>query len=233
MITLIAALAAGPVDPIEGHGPTIELVRIEAAGEVNSPFLVGKFEITNAQYEAFVRATGYDGTDDPSSKPTEPFLADWMGGRPPVGRERNPVCHVNLTHARAYCKWLSKSSGRIVRLPTDAEWELAARGVERRVYPWGDEWDPTRCNWGDSAGGDKFGTIDGFADSAPVGSFPRGATPEDVHDMAGNIWEWTHEGSLRGGPWCMGPETVRSEPRSHEDVHRADDKFGFRVAVEP
>lgn len=221
-----------PDDRLEGAGPAIELVRIEAAGPVKAAFLIGRYEVTSEQYAAFIHATGYDGSDDPSSKPTEPFLADWKDGKPPADRARYPVCCVNLAHARAYCRWASKATGRTVRLPTDAEWDLAARGVEGRTYPWGNDWDPRRCNWGDSEGGDHFGAVDGFAESAPVGSFPRGATPQGVHDMAGNIWEWSEEGHLRGGPWCMGPETVRSETKAREDIHRADDKFGLRVVVE-
>jgi formylglycine-generating enzyme required for sulfatase activity len=204
-------------------------VRIEGGPR---PFLVGRYEVTNAEYAAFVRATGYDGSDDPSSKPTEPFLSHFSGGAPPPGLERHPVCHVNLMHARAYCRWLSGVTGRRVRLPRDAEWERAARGREGRTYPWGDEWDPRRCNWGDALGTERFGVVDGFAESAPVGSFPSGATPEGVHDLAGNIWEWTEDGSLRGGPWCLEPGAMKSEARAAEDVHRADDKFGFRILVE-
>ncbi len=224
-----------------GQGPAMALARIEAAQArgVGHAFLIGRFEVTQAQYAAFIRATGYDGSDHLSSKGSEPFLADWRDGRGPAGREDHPVCYVNLHHARAYCAWASRVTGRTVRLPTDAEWELAARGPEGRRYPWGDEWDPARCNWGDSMGGDRYGVVDGFEASSPVGWFGgpggggrSGATPQGVCDMAGNIWEWTAEGHLRGGPWCMGPETVRSDAIAREDTERCDDKFGLRVVVE-
>lgn len=204
--------------------PPIELITIPGHGAVKS-FRIGKFEITQKQYEAFIRETGYDGSDFPSSKPTETFLMDWKAGKCPAGKERYPVAQVNWHHAKAFCAWLAKKSGRQVGLPTDAEWLLAAAGAQRRKYPWGDSWDPKRCNWGDD------GKVDGFAEAAPVGSFLMGATPEGVMDMAGNIWEWSAEGHLRGGPWCMNKETVLCAAIAREDPERCDDKFGFRIAV--
>jgi len=229
-VTCAAGCAApGPVAPDPAllqlaGAPPIELVRIAAHG--NTPtFWIARTELTHAQFAAFVRATGYDGSDQPSSKPTEPFLHDWRDSAPPADRAAYPVCYLNVHHARAFCAWASRATGRTVRLPTDAEWGLAARGPEGRTFPWGDEWDPQRCNSGTPD--------DGFAEAAPVGSFPRGATPEGVLDLAGNIWEWTEDAHLRGGPWCMGPDTVRSDFVAHEDPERADDKFGMRVVVEP
>ncbi|HEX5052440.1 MAG TPA: SUMF1/EgtB/PvdO family nonheme iron enzyme [Planctomycetota bacterium] len=206
-------------------GPPIDLILIPGHG-TTAPFFLARTELTHAQYAAFLRATHYDGSEHPSSKPTEPFLHDWPDRTtPPPDRADHPVCYLNVHHARAFCEWASRASGRHIRLPSDAEWELAARGPEGRTYPWGSDWDPTRCNFGSAD--------DGFAEAAPVGSFPRGATPEGLLDMAGNIWEWTAEQHLRGGPWCMGPETVKSAFVAHEDPDRADDKFGFRIAVEP
>lgn len=215
---------------VEGLAP-IDLVAIEAHAQV-AAFWIARSELTHAQYAAFVRATGYDGSAHPSSKPGESFLRGWSGAQPPYARAQHPVCNVNVHHARAWCAWAASVSGRRVRLPTDAEWELAARGPEGREYPWGMEWDATRCNFGDAAGGESFGALDGFAEAAPVGSFPRGATPAGVLDLAGNIWEWTEESSLRGGAWCLGPQMQRSAAIAREDPERADDKFGFRFVVE-
>ena len=215
---------------IDGLAP-LELVAIDAHAEIAS-FWIARTELTHEQYAAFVRATGYDGSAHPSSKPSEPFLDGWNGALPPPGLALHPVCNVNVHHARAWCEWASKASGRRVRLPTDAEWELAARGPEGREYPWGNQWEPTRCNFGDYVSGDSFGGLDGFAEAAPVGSFPSGATPEGVLDLAGNIWEWTEEGHLRGGPWCLKPPELRSAVAAREDPERADDKFGFRIVVE-
>jgi formylglycine-generating enzyme required for sulfatase activity len=212
---------------LAGAWPAIELVLISAGPGAARPFHIGKYEITNAQYQAFIDATGYDGADHPSSKPTEQFLDYWVDGKHPAELRDYPVCRLNWHHAQAFCDWLSRKSGRVVRLPTDAEWEWAARGVEGRAYPWGDRWDPQRCNWGDG------GKIDGYRESAPVGSFPAGATPEGVCDLAGNIWEWTAEKHQRGGPWCLdGRDSVRSARIDREDPDRADDKFGFRIVVE-
>lgn len=232
--TLCACAAPRNREPLRIQlpaAPPIELVRIGAHADGNG-FWIGRTEVTQAQYAAFVRATGYDGSDHPSTKPSEPFLQAWTGGTPPSGRDGYPVCNVNVHHARAFCAWLTGLSGRTVRLPTDAEWSLAAGGLGHRKFPWGDVWDPARCNWGDSEGHDRFGFADGFEEAAPVGSFPLGATPEGVLDLAGNIWEWTVEEHLRGGPWCLGPESQECAAVAREDPGRADDKFGFRVVVE-
>lgn len=228
---LLAACGAVPALAPEDRlvaagGPDHVLVRMAPGPGVAGGFWIGRFEVTQAQYAAFVQATGYDGREAPSSKPSEPFLGDWQDGAPPAGQGQHPVAQVNWHHAQAFCRWLSERTGRSVRLPTDAEWAWAARGRHGRVYPWGDEWSATRCNWGDG------GASDGFPKAAPVGSFPSGATPEGVHDLAGNIWEWVAEGHLRGGPRCMGPETVRADAIAREDRERADDKFGFRIVVE-
>ncbi|MCH8274464.1 MAG: SUMF1/EgtB/PvdO family nonheme iron enzyme [Armatimonadetes bacterium] len=207
--------------------PPIELILIPPRQGAVGGFYIGKYEITNAQYKAFVDETGYDGSDHPSSKFTEPFLGHWVNGTYPDGQAKHPACYVNWHHAEAFCDWLSKKTGKVVRLPADDEWEFAARGEKGRIYPWGDDWQPAFCNWGDE------GKTDGYELSAPVGSFPSGATPEGVHDLAGNIWEWTAEKSLRGGPWCLDPDSMRAEWKAIEDTDRADDKFGFRIVMEP
>jgi formylglycine-generating enzyme required for sulfatase activity len=236
--TAATALAAEPIaNPTSGPqppaglsleipgAPPIELIPI-AGHCLIAPFLLARTELTYAQFAPFLHATGYNGSEHPSSKGSEPFLADWHGATtPPPDRATYPVCYLNVHHARAFCDWATRTTGRRVRLPSDAEWELAARGPERRTFPWGMEWDPTRCN--------SAGAEDGFAEAAPVGSFANGATPEGVFDLAGNIWEWTAEGHLRGGPWCLGAHVMESAVIAREDPERADDKFGFRVVVEP
>lgn len=220
---VVAALNQSPMGYIQlPSGPKIELIRI--AGNADLPtFWIGKFEIRNDQYRAFIQETGYDGSDHPSSKTNEPFLADWKKGSFPAGKAAYPAAYLNWHHSTKFCVWLSQKSGRKVALPTQAQWYWAAAGAQKRKFPWGMEWAKNRCNIG--------GASDGFAESAPVGSFPLGATPEGVHDMAGNIWEWTSDGFLRGGPWCMGPETVECDSAADEGIDRADDKFGFRIVV--
>lgn len=213
---------AAPPDATAG----IEWVAIPHLASDRGTLEFSRHEVTNAQFQRFIEATGYDGSDYPSSKPGEEFLRTWVDGRHPAGGGDHPVCDVNWHHAVAYCAWLSLETGCTVRLPTDAEWLAAAAGPEGRAYPWGAAWDATRCNWGDG------GTQDGFREAAPVGSFPRGATPDGLLDMAGNIWEWTAEKHLRGGPWCERVEWQRCDFVAAEDPLRADDKFGFRVVME-
>lgn len=190
---------------------------------ITQRFYIGKHEVTNDQYAQFVRETGYDGKDHPSTK--DSFLGHFVDGAPPESKGDHPVCNLNWYHASAYCEWLSKKTGLVFRLPAKNEWRYAARGKTGREFPWGDEWDATRCN--------SVGNQDGFLESAPVGSFPSGNTPEGVQDMAGNIWEWCEDRVLRGGPWCAGPELLATSKDASEDVDRADDKFGFRLVHVP
>jgi formylglycine-generating enzyme required for sulfatase activity len=121
------------------------------------------YEVTNIQYKEFVEATG--------SRPPQ----HWEGGTILKGREEYPVTYVNWYDADRYCRWKSK------RLPTEAEWEKAARGTDGRDYPWGDDFDPTKANTGDT----------GIGDLSPVGDFEAGKSPYGVYDMSGNVWEWT------------------------------------------
>ncbi|MEO5656901.1 MAG: formylglycine-generating enzyme family protein [Nitrospiria bacterium] len=132
--------------------------------EVNLPtYYIDRYEVTNADYGRYVEAT--------QARPPK----SWPNGRVPPGRERYPVTHVNWYEAEQYCRWAGK------RLPTEAEWEKAARGTDGREYPWGNEFDPKKANTGGA----------GVGDLAPVGSFPQGKSPYGVEDLAGNVWEWT------------------------------------------
>jgi formylglycine-generating enzyme required for sulfatase activity len=133
-------------------------------------FQIARVSVTNAQYRLFVEAAEH----------TPP--GHWEDGRVPRGLESHPVVNVSWHDAMAYCRWLSEATGKSIALPSEAQWEKAARGVrDRREYPWGDEWDETRCN------GDELG-LEG---TTPVGIFPEGASPYGCLDMAGNVWEWT------------------------------------------
>ena len=92
------------------------------------------------------------------------------------------MANVSWYDVVTYCRWLSKVTGKPYRLPSEAEWEKAARGSEGWIYPWGNEWDEKLCN---SLEGGKGGT-------SPVGMYsPAGDSPYDCADMAGNVWEWT------------------------------------------
>ena len=132
--------------------------------EINLPtYSIDRYETTNAEYGRYIEAT--------KARPPK----TWPDGRVPAGRERLPVTNVNWYEAEQYCRWAGK------RLPTEAEWEKAARGTDGREYPWGNEFDEKKANTGGA----------GVNDLAPVGSFPQGKSPYGVEDMAGNVWEWT------------------------------------------
>ncbi|MBI3946953.1 MAG: SUMF1/EgtB/PvdO family nonheme iron enzyme [Armatimonadetes bacterium] len=126
-------------------------------------FWIGKYPVTNAQYERFVRERG------------RPAPEHWPGGRVPPELRNHPVVNVSWEDARAYCEWAGG------RLPTEAEWERAARGPEGLTYPWGNEWQEGRCNSWQS----------GLRGTSPVGMYPSGRSPdgEGCLDMAGNVWE--------------------------------------------
>jgi len=125
-------------------------------------FHIDKYEVTNAQYKEFMDATGHEAPG---------YWADEKYNQP-----NQPVVGVTWYDAVAYARWVSK------RLPTEAEWEKAARGTDGRRYPWGSNWNSLKCNFKSAA--------DGYEYTAPVGSFPTGASPYGAMDMAGNVWEW-------------------------------------------
>lgn len=127
---------------------------------VNS-FLIAETEVTNAQFREFIEVT--------ESKI-----------KLPVGKDDEPVTNISWTEAKAYCDWLSRKLGAEVRLPTEAEWELAARGGEGYKYPWGNQ-------WRDDAAVSK--ETNGKVQA--VKSFPLNKSPFGAFDMAGNVWEWT------------------------------------------
>jgi len=194
-----------------------------------SEVLLSATPVTNAQYLEFVQATDREAP------------AHWPGGVVPAGLEHHPVTHVDWFDAGAFCRWAG------ARLPTEAEWEKGARGVDARPYAWGaDKPDRTLLNF---AGGSKHGT------TSPVGSYPGGASPYSLLDTAGNVWEWVssayrrypyraddgredassaEERVLRGGSYAsMSPSYVRCASRSRSYPGRRSAHIGFRVARIP
>jgi formylglycine-generating enzyme required for sulfatase activity len=165
-------------------------------------YYLAKTPLTNAQYAAFVQATGHQQPEH------------WKGGKPPSGKEDHPVVYVSWYDAVAYCNWLSEGTGRPYRLPSEAEWEKGARGTDGRIYPWGNQWDAERCN-------NKEG---GKGDTTPVGAYPQGASPYGPLDMAGNVWEWTR--SLWGKDW---KEPSFKYPYDPDDGREDLEAEGYRV----
>jgi formylglycine-generating enzyme required for sulfatase activity len=140
-----------------------------------SDYAIAKTPVTNAQYAAFLKATRH-------APPRHWKILIFKRRSPPRGRDDFPVVNVTWQDARAYCRWLSEVTGKSYRLPTEPEWEKAARGTDGQIYPWGNDWDAERCNSLETNGEEK---------TTPVGAFPAGGSPYGVLDMIGNVWEWT------------------------------------------
>lgn len=167
---------------------------------------ISKTLITNAQYQAFTRATGHA---VPRVKPRvwasykliHPYERAlrhaWSKGTYPEGRAQHPVVMVSHDDVQAYAAWLSKQTGRTWRLPTEKEWEKAARGTDGRLFPWGNSYKPDLLNSHDK----------GPFDTVEVGRFPKGASPFGLLDAAGQVFEWTSTPSgkerfrVKGGSW--------------------------------
>jgi formylglycine-generating enzyme required for sulfatase activity len=190
-------------------------------------FWIDKTPVTNAEYARFVSDMEVTNAEyvhvagiDLDCKPPE----HWKGNTPPGEIADHPVTFVSWHDALAYAAWAGK------RLPTEEEWEKAARGTDGRTYPWGDE-EPTlkRCNfWDDIAGS-----------TSPVGKYsPQGDSPYGCVDMAGNVWEWTASGYerpgikvvTRGGGWGSDPTGVRAASRDGEFAQAGCIDGGFRCA---
>lgn len=189
-------------------------------------FYIDKYEVTNKRYKTFVDATKRKSPDH------------WIGGKIPEGKEDHPVIFVSWEDAEAFCKWEGK------RLPAEAEWEKAARGTEKRAFPWGDQFSKDKGNTPQY----------GHGDTMPVGSFEEGKSPYGAYDMAGNAWEWvedwfkpypgnTHPDEnygekykvLRGGSWydCTYYKCGISAPtynRIFFNPSTKNNNFGFRCA---
>ena len=202
-------------------------------------FWIARYPVTNAQFQAFLDAE--DGYRDDRC---------WRGLTRPdrtarAGRwslSNHPRETVSWHGAMAFCAWMKRRTGRDIRLPTEEQWERAARGVAGRIYPWGDTYLAGRANINET-----------FADAGPhylgrtsaVGIYPEGASVgERVMDLAGNVWEWclneyenpkktqpggTRPRALRGGSWLSAQDGARASYRNDDDPLDRNDLIGFRV----
>jgi len=181
-------------------------------------FRMGKTPITNAQYAEFLAH---------NPEQPEPRRADWFLRQPPQGKEDHPVVSVSWHDAVAYCAWLSRKevTGRRYRLPSEAEWEKAARGKDGRRYPWGNAWQEGAAN------------VDSN-DTTPVTAHVSGASPDGCLDMLGNVQEWTNtqagweERIYRGGSYRSTAAEVRCSARAASNEESKVIWRGFRVMME-
>jgi len=199
-----------------------------------SCFYMSRFPVTNEQYEKF----------DPAHR----------SKRAPEAGDNHPVIYVSSIEAIKFCLWLNTREKRKYRLPTEAEWEYAARGTDGRAYPWGD-----KLNQGDLANFADCNTTfpwraadinDGYAQTSPVASYPKGASPFGIEDMSGNVWEWcqdyfeAYKGNdrinprgpvngirriYRGGSWKSRASSLRCSTRNFNVPDYASNDVGFRV----
>jgi formylglycine-generating enzyme required for sulfatase activity len=196
-------------------------------------FWIDQTEVTNGMYNMCVQA----GLCDPPEQFGSEARSDYFSN---PEYDNYPVIFVSWDDADTYCNW----AGR--RLPTESEWEKAARGTDRRFYPWGLEIDCTRANYMNESGLC-------IGETTKVGSYPQGASPYGVLDMAGNVWEWVNDwykedyyidsplenpmgptsGSsrvVRGGWWKNSLSRLRSANRGYNNPLSADSNRGFRCA---
>jgi formylglycine-generating enzyme required for sulfatase activity len=200
-------------------------------------FYMARHPVTNAQYEQFAR--------------------NHRQKRMKGAGDDHPVVYVTSLEAVRYCQWLGLKDGKTYRLPTEAEWEYAARGTDGRKYPWGNQ--ERRGDFGNFA--DASTTFawrdplihDGYPETSPVGAFPRGASFFGIHDMAGNVWEWCLDfyqplqgtpkrnprglvaGTARlyrGGSWKSRFTNLRATARSSNAANFASNDVGFRIVCE-
>lgn len=239
---------------------------------------ISKYEITHEQYIAFLNDKNIPPDNDNLVNPTHHEIEKSFGyldlsdidcaiayneenekyyfkANQYANTINTPVIEVYWYGAVAFCEWLSEKKGENIHLPTEAQWEKAARGTDQRRYPWGNDLpNSSRCNYDSVNNGDNFNY------NAPVGSFPDGASPYGVMDMAGNVWEWcqdyyktdyysespyenpqgppvkddknhTRFPLLRGGSWYCDDYSLRSSNRLKAWFpERSRNDIGFRVA---
>jgi formylglycine-generating enzyme required for sulfatase activity len=202
-------------------------------------FWMGKYEVTFKQFDLFCQETGLYINQNAVSDNKRPSDAGW-------GREERPVINVSWNDTQGFCRWVSGKTGLLFHLPSEAQWEKAARGTDYRRYSWGDRPPVKRLvNFKDSS----------IGKTVQVAQFPGGASPYGIMDMSGNVWEWcndwysedyykTSPGSnpkgpekgltrvKRGGSWDVNEKGIRCSYRNSSYVSYRDYNLGFRLVME-
>jgi formylglycine-generating enzyme required for sulfatase activity len=166
-----AIFGTGPDEPyFQGSLTDMEKPQFRA----NIPeFYIGIYSVTNEQYFKFVRETGHHPPEQSAAG-----IPIWKDGKYPEEKAKHPVVCVSWHDARAYCQWAG------LRLPTDLQWEKAARGIDGRIYPWGNEWDEKKCRNFNNKGSETTCAVD---------DYPDGVSVFGIFNMSGNVWEWCED----------------------------------------
>lgn len=211
-------------------------------------FYIDRYEVTNAFYKICVDDGVCDSPTDTSSSTRNSYYGNSQF-------DNYPVIYVNWFMAKTFCEW------RGAHLPTEAQWEKAARGTNGNIFPWGNDFDGSVVNFCDKNCGNKWANKnfdDGYNDTAPVNLYPSGMSPYGVYNMAGNVWEWildwydVYPGGdptasnlfgqsafgqtnrvIRGGSWVDDEVTVFSSYRAWSDPNSSGYYYGFRCAKDP
>lgn len=224
---MLTTTSCSPPDCSRGVPPLSECVRVAKGiyrlGDETErivaldPVLIGRWPVTTAHVRSFVRAT---------VRLVSPILRDRVESQQLAD---HPATEVSFDDAIAFCAWASLELRRTVRLPRGDEWEAAARGAEATIWPWGDVFDPARCNSVES----------GWGWTVPVRGHPSGAAAGGAEQLAGNVWEWVADPPdedgwrrVRGGSYLDTAWGVRCSRALAADPERATGTTGFRIAIE-
>jgi formylglycine-generating enzyme required for sulfatase activity len=194
---------------------------------IDHDYWIDKYPVTNEKYRAFILADGYGNqaywsSDGWKWKTKNNITVPEYWNNTEWNKADHPVVGVSYFEAEAYAKWAGK------RLPTDREWEKAARGEDGREYPWGDEFDKKKCNSAEA----------GFGHTMPVTQYSKGGSSYGCYDMAGNVWEWCADRYdearkdsrvRRGGSWYSNSESLRVSARGLGYVDSRSYDLGFRL----
>lgn len=227
----VSVARKAPAGEIFVKGGIVELgggggeTKLPARRENVTDFYIGETEVSNEQYSELIEATGHRAPKN------------WKDGKFLPGTGEEPVTGISWADANAYCEWLTKELGATVRLPSEAEWERAARGDSGYKYPWGNEWNDEAAQSREVAGKIR-----------PVKSLDAGRSPFGAYEMIGNVWEWTsdqavdeagepilYQGSkqriVKGGSATESRAMLTISNRLARPEDRPSPQLGFRYVV--